>query len=97
VLFATLGFASLAGAQTCLDCVSGVCQQSPDNRCTSTCCNKPPGTLCAASSLTKICPSRSPVPYYFTSRMPQQMEGSRLRVLYVPAVKAPPLKCDAVV
>lgn len=97
VLFATLAFASLASAQTCLDCIGGVCQQSLDDRCTHGCCNKPLGTLCTPSTLTKICAGRSPVPNYFTSRMPQQMEGSRLRVQYVPAVKAPPLKCGAVV
>ncbi|HYC90918.1 MAG TPA: hypothetical protein VEO54_16995 [Thermoanaerobaculia bacterium] len=65
--------------------------------CTQSCCGKAVGTSCTPTMLTKVCQGRSPVPNYFTSRMPQQMEGSRLRVQYVPAAKAPPLKCSAVV
>jgi hypothetical protein len=96
VLLATLVFASLASAQTCANCVDGVCQQSDDGFCMKTCCNRPVGSICKPTTLVLECVVRSPVPYYFTSRMPQQMEGSRLRVQYVPAVKAPPLKCGAV-
>ena len=95
VLLAVLSFASVASAQTCTKCVQGVCQQSFDNHCTHGCCGKPVGTACTLSSLIKICPSRSPATYYFTSRMPQQTEGSTLRLQYAPAVKAPPVTCGA--
>lgn len=97
VLFAALTLTSVASAQVCGDCVAGVCQQSLDNRCDHGCCNKPLGTLCTPTTLTKICSGLAPAPYYFTSRMPQQTEGSKVRLLYAPAVKAPPLKCAAAV
>jgi hypothetical protein len=92
---AILTVASVASAQVCGDCVAGVCVQSPDPRCDHGCCNTPLGTLCTPTTLTKICSGLSPAPFYFTSRMPQQTEGSKVRLLYAPAVKAPPVKCAA--
>jgi hypothetical protein len=98
LLFASLAFASLASAQGgCLDCVSGTCQQSADGRCDKTCCNRAVGSTCQPTLLTIECVTRSPVPYYFTSKAPQQMEGSAVRLQYTPAVQAPPLKCAAAV
>ena len=95
VLFAALSFSTIAGAQTCLRCVNGTCQQSFDNRCTHGCCGKAAGTACSLSGVTLNCPERSPAASYFTSRMPQQTEGSALRLQYAPAVKAPPVTCGA--
>lgn len=96
LLFATLAFASLASAQGgCLDCVSGTCQQSADGLCDKTCCNKSVGIPCLPTAFTLECAARSPVRFYFTSRMPQQTEGSTVRLLYAPAVAAPSLKCAA--
>lgn len=98
LFFATLAFASLASAQGgCLDCVSGTCQQSADGLCDKTCCNRRVGVSCVPTTFTLECAARSPVPFYFTSRMPQHTEGSSVRLQYVPAVQAPPLKCGAAV
>jgi hypothetical protein len=98
LLFASLAVASLASAQGgCLDCVSGTCQQSADGLCDKTCCNRPVGVSCVSTMFTLECAARSPVPFYFTSRMPQHTEGSLVRLQYAPAVQAPPLKCGAAV
>jgi hypothetical protein len=96
LFFVSLTFASLASAQGgCLDCVSGTCQQSADGLCDRTCCNRAVGLACVPTTRTLECAARSPVPFYFTSRMPQQMEGSSLRLQYAPPMKAPPVKCAA--
>lgn len=96
LFFVSLAFASIAGAQGgCLDCVGGTCQQSADGLCDRTCCNRPLGVSCVPTSFVLECVARSPVPFYFTSRMPQHTEGSSVRLQYAPAVKAPPLKCAA--
>src|SRR5688572_12735632 len=98
LFFVSLAFASLASAQGgCLDCVSGTCQQSADGLCDRTCCNKSVGVFCVPTAFTLECVARSPVPFYFTSRMPQLTEGSSVRLLYAPAIQAPPLKCAAAV
>ena len=95
LLFACLTFASIASAQVCGNCVAGVCQPSTDIRCDRPCCNRPFGTLCTPTTVRLICSTRSPAPYYFTSRMPQHTAGSSVRLIYAPAVKAPPVKCAA--
>ena len=95
LLFACLTFASIAAAQVCGDCVAGVCQQSLDTRCDNPCCNRPLGTVCTPTLLTKNCSGLAPTPYYFTSRMPQHTAGSKVRLIYAPAVKAPPVTCAA--
>jgi hypothetical protein len=96
LLFVSLAFASLAAAQGgCLDCVSGTCQQSADGFCDKTCCNRTVGASCVSTRFTLECAARSPVPFYFTSRMPQQTAGSAVRLQYAPAIQAPPLKCAA--
>ena len=94
VLFAVLSFSSVASA-ACLRCVSGTCQASTDNRCTKPCCTSVVGAACTTSQFSFICPNRSQDPYYFTSKMPQQTEGSSLRLQYAPAMKAPPVTCGA--
>ena len=97
VLFACLAFACLASAQGgCNDCVQGTCQPSDDGLCMKTCCNRPIGASCIFTWNVLECATRSPADYYFTSRMPQQTEGSAVRLQYAPAVKAPPVKCAIV-
>jgi hypothetical protein len=97
LLFVSLALASLASAQGgCLDCISGTCQQSADGLCDRTCCNRPVGVSCVPTLFTLECAAaRSPVPFYFTSTMPQHLEGSSMRLQFAPAVQAPPLQCGA--
>lgn len=96
LLFATLALASVAAAQGgCLDCVSGTCQPSADGLCDRTCCNRTEGVSCVPTTRTLECVARSPVPFYFTSTMPQHTVGSSVRLQYAPGVQPPPLQCGA--